>query len=246
MLKNSISAKIFFTVVSIIIVGFGFLTYTVIEQEKKDSLKERRSASELMAHPILYTIYKDMLDERADMVRHLIENMKATKGTERVQIIRSNGVEEAFQDFKTLKAVEKEYGDLKPEWTANHPNKINNVAKGIDNPKFKEALKLFNEGKKEGVSYIEQDEGKRLLTYLEPIEMKPKCLACHVTKEDARGVLMISTSLEDMYAALASSRMQWITYGFFTIAGVISLLTLLVRNIITKPIEETVNMLVNM
>jgi len=243
MAKGGLLFKILGIVVSITIIGLAILIYKVISQEEKNLLDEKKKTSQLMAQPILHTIYKDMLDERADMARYLAEAMKATKGTERVQIIRSNGVEEAFQDFKTLKAVEKEYGDLKPEWTTNHPNKANNIARGIDNPKFKEALKLFNEGKKEGISYIEQDEGKRLLTYLEPIEMKPKCSACHVTKEDARGVLMISTSLDDMYAALASSRMQWITYGFFTIAGVISLLTLLVRNIITKPIEETVIML---
>jgi len=237
MLKNSISAKIFFTVVSIIIVGFGFLTYTVIEQEKKDSLKERRSASELMAHPILYTIYKDMLDERADMVRHLIENMKDVKGTERVQIIRSNGIEEAFQDFKTLKAVEKEYGDLKPEWTAGHPSSENNVARGVNNPRFKEAMELFNKGRKEDIHYIEEADGKPLFTYLTPIEFRPKCNACHSAEEEARGILMISTSLEEMYATLASIRMRWILYAFFTISGSGILLILFIKDII-KPLRR--------
>jgi PAS domain S-box-containing protein len=237
MLKNSISVKIFFTVVSIIIVGFGFLTYTVIEQEKEDSLKEKRSAGELMAQPILYTIYKDMLDERADMVRHLIENMKNVKGTERVQIIRSNGIEEAFHDFKTLKAVEKEYGDLKPEWTAGHPNNENNIARGVDNPRFKEAIELFNKGRKEAVHYIEETDGKPLFTYLTPIEFRPKCNSCHSTKEEARGILMISTSLEEMYSTLASIRMRWIIYTFLTISGSGILLILFIRYTI-KPLRR--------
>src|SRR3970040_1252328 len=84
---------------------------------------------------------------------------------EREQIIRNNGIEEAFQDFKTLKAVEKEYGKLKPEWTKDHPNKEKNVAQGIDNPGFKDAIGLLHKGKREGISYIEEDGGKRLLTY---------------------------------------------------------------------------------
>lgn len=242
MLKKSLLIKILSIVIGITILGFGILIYKVIEQEKKSLLEERRKTSELMAQPLLHTIYKDMLDERADMTRYLVEGMKSIKGTERVQVIRGNG-EEAFQDFKTLKAVEKEYGDLKPEWVAGHPNKANNVAQGIEDPKFKEALKAFKEGKKEGISYIEESGGKRLFTYLTPIEVKPKCKACHAAEGEARGVLMISTSLEDMYAALASGRTRWIMYGLFTIIGVIILLTFLVKAIITRPIEQTAGML---
>lgn len=173
MIKKSLLVKILFIVISTTILGFGILIYKVIEQEKKSLLEERKKTSELMAQPLLHTIYKDMLDERADMTRYLVEGMKSIKGAERVQIIRGNG-EEAFQDFKTLKAVEKEYGELKPEWVADHPNKENNIAQGIEDPNFKEALKLFNEGEKQGISYVEVSGGKRLFTYLTPIEVRPK------------------------------------------------------------------------
>src|SRR3990172_9243016 len=115
MFKKSLLFKILATVLLITIVGFGVIVYEVIDQERNGLLEERRRASELMAQPILHTIYEDMVDERADMVRYLIEGMKNVKGAERVQIIRSNGIDEAFQDFKTLKAVEKEHGEeLKP------------------------------------------------------------------------------------------------------------------------------------
>ncbi|MBI4745862.1 MAG: HAMP domain-containing protein [Deltaproteobacteria bacterium] len=196
-----------------------------------------------MAQPILHSFYQDMLKERVEMPRYLMEGMKNMKNTERVQIIRSNGIEEAFQDFKTLKAVEKEYGDLKPGWTADHPNKENNVAQGVDDPRFKEALELLKKGRKEEVYYIEETDGKPIFTYLAPIEFRPKCNACHSSEEEARGILMISTSLEDMYIVLASSRTRWIMYGLFTILGVAILLTVLVKSVITRPIEATVNML---
>jgi len=237
MFKKSLLFKILGTVLLITIAGFGIIVYEVIDKERENFMKERRKASELMAQPLLHTIYKDMLDERADMARYLIEGMKNVKGTERVQIIRNNGIEEAFQDFKTLKAVEKEYGKLKPEWTKDHPNKEKNVAQGIDNPSFKDAIGLFNKGKREGISYIEEDGGKRLFTYLVPIEFKPECNACHATLEKARGILMISTSLEDMYAALASSRMRWILYGILTISGTSILVIFFISSII-KPLRR--------
>ena len=237
MFKKSLLFKILGAVLTITIAGFGIIVYEVIDRERESFIGERRKTSELMAQPLLHTIYKDMLDERADMARYLIEGMKNVKGTERVQIIRNNGIEEAFQDFKTLKAVEKEYGKLKPEWTKDHPNKEKNVAQGIDNPGFKEALGLFNKGRSEGISYIEEDGGKRLFTYLVPIEFKPACNACHATLEKTRGILMISTSLEDMYAALASSRMRWIIYGILTISGVSILVIFFIRGII-KPLRR--------
>lgn len=237
MFKKGLLLKILSIVISISFLGFAILIYKVISQEKESLLEERRKTSELMAQPILHTIYKDMLDERADMARYIMEGMKAIKGIERVQIIRSNGTEEAFQDFKTLKAVEKEYGELKPEWTADHPNVEHNVAKGIDTPKFKEAFRLFKEGSKEGVFYIEESEGKRLSIYLIPIEAKQKCNACHVEEGMARGILMISTSLEDMYASLSYSRMQWIIYGLFTILGVSALLIAFMKTI-TNPLGK--------
>lgn len=237
MFKKTLLFKTLSIVISISFLGFAILIYKVISQEKESLLEERRKTSELMAQPILHTIYKDMLDERADMARYIMEGMKAIKGIERAQIIRSNGAEEAFQDFKTLKAVEKEYGELKPEWTADHPNVEHNVAKGIDTPKFKEAFRLFKEGSKEGVFYIEESEGKRLSTYLVPIEAKQKCNACHVEEGMSRGILMISTSLEDMYASLSYSRMQWIIYGLFTILGV-SVLLIAFMKTITNPLGK--------
>jgi len=237
MFKKRLLFKILGTVLLSTIAGFGIIVYEVIDKERESFMVERRKTSELMAQPLLHTIYKDMLDERADMARYLIEGMKNVKGTERVQVIRNNGIEEAFQDFKTLKAVEKEYGKLKPEWTKDHPNKEKNVAQGIDNPGFKEALGLFNKGRREGIFYIEEDGGKRLFTYLVPIEFKPGCNACHTTVEKARGILMISTSLEDMYAALASSRMRWIIYGILTISGISILVIFFIRGII-KPLRR--------
>lgn len=206
-------------------------------------MRERLKASELMAQPILHTIYKDMLDERADMPRFLIEGLKTIKGVERVQLIRSNGVEEAFKDHKTLEAVKIEYGEIKPEWIADHPNKLNNVAQGIHNPEFKKGLNSFNAGRKEAVYYIEKEGEKSYFTYLIPIVSRPKCGGCHAQEEAARGVLMISTSLDEMYGLLGASRNKWILHGVVTVAGITVLLGILVSGVITRPIDRTVVML---
>lgn len=243
MFRQGLKAKILNLTIGLILIGFGLLVFLVIKEEEKSLLRERMQASGLMAQPILHTIYKDMLDERADMPRFLIEALKTIKGVERVQLIRSNGVEEAFQDHKTLRAVKVEFGEIKPEWLADHPNRLNNVAKGIHNPEFKKALRSFNEGKKEPVYYIEKEGERSIFTYLVPIVSKPKCSGCHAHEEAARGVLMISTSLDEMYGVLSASRNKWILYGVTTASAMTLLLGLLVSGVITGPIGRTVGML---
>ena len=243
MFFHGLKVKILALTLVIIILGFSTMIYLVIQEEEQNLLTERRRASKLMAEPILNTIYTDMLEERADMPRFLIANLKTIKDTERVQIIRSNGVEEAFQDFKTLKAVEKEFGEIKKEWLADHPDETSNVAEGIWRPEFKEALNLFVEGQKDAIDYIEEVDGKSLFTYLVPIEFRQKCSGCHAAEEEARGILMISTSLDDMYASLESSRNKWLLYGIATIILVALALGFLITGIITKPVEKTVTML---
>lgn len=243
MFRQGLKAKILNLTVGLTLIGFGVLVFLIIKEEEKSLLRERLKASELMAQPILHTIYKDMLDERADMPRFLIEGLKTIKGVERVQLIRSNGVEEAFQDFKTLNAVKAEFGEIKPEWLVDHPNKLNNVAKGIHNPDFKKALQKFNGGGKDAVYYVETEGDRSLFTYVIPIEYRPKCSSCHEHEEAARGALMITTSLDEMYGELAGARNKWIFSGVVTLGAITLILGLLVSGLITRPVQRAVVML---
>ncbi len=241
--RQGLKFKLLTLTIGLSLIGFGLLVYLVIKEEEKSLLRERLNASEMMAQPILHTIYKDMLEERADMPRFLIEGLKTIKGVERVQIIRANGVEEAFKDYKTLNAVKKEYGEIKPEWTVDHPNNLNNVARGIQNHRFKQALQDFKSGQKDAVYYIEKDGDMSLFTYLVPILARPKCSSCHAYGETARGVLMISTSLEEMYGLLDRSRDRWVLYGMLTVGATTILLGLFISGVITRPVDRTVAML---
>src|SRR3990172_8279867 len=212
MIKASLHTKIFSIVLGLLIIGVTVFVYWSLKSKKAALLQEKFQAARLMAHPIVDSIYGDMLEERADLVRHLVNTLKTIKDAERVQIIRSNGIEEAFQDFKTIEAVKNAYERLKKNWAT------------------------------EGIYYIEKADGKRLFTYLHPIEQRSKCNSCHNT-EDARGILMISLSLEDMYKTLATTRNQWVATGLLTVFLGSVFLSLTIRKSITEPIEKTVRVL---
>src|SRR4030065_52910 len=199
MIKASLHTKIFSIVLGLLIIGVTVFVYWSLKTKKAALLQEKFQAARLMAHPIVDSIYGDMLEERADLVRHLVNTLKTIKDAERVQIIRSNGIEEAFERRKK-------------NWAT------------------------------EGIYYIEKADGKRLFTYLQPIEQRSKCNSCHNT-EDARGILMISLSLEDMYKTLATTRNQWVATGLLTVFLGSVFLSLTIRKSITEPIEKTVRVL---
>ncbi|MEE9543388.1 MAG: response regulator [Thermodesulfobacteriota bacterium] len=239
---KSLHSKILLLVVGVLSIG---ITLTVIwgyKQSEHRLLEEKLRASTLMSKPILNSIYEDMLEERADMARHLIEGLKDIEGIERVQIIRSNGREEAFQDLKTIKAVEIEFGETLPEWIVDHPEKKTNIARGVNTPGFLKALDAFKAGWETGAKYYVEEGEPPLFTYLLPIKKRSKCNACH-DAEGSRGVLMISTNLETMYADLAKNRFQWIISGIIAIIGSAILLSILIRRSITGPIEKTVSVI---
>ncbi|MCK5237216.1 MAG: HAMP domain-containing protein [Deltaproteobacteria bacterium] len=242
MSKLNLLTKILAIVVIIYVTGLTVLIVKVISHEERSLLKEKEAASALMAKPILHSIYVDMPEARAEMVRYLMEGVKSIEGVERVQIIRHNGKEQAFLDNKTLKAVKKQFGALLPKWSREHDNNTVNIARGIDSPDFKEFYGKFAKGSMDSASYIESLNGKKLYTRLVPIEKRSECKTCHIDNT-ANSILMISTSIDEMYVTIAKNRVRWVLYGIITTIIACIILTVLVKNFITGPINKTVRML---
>ncbi len=242
-MKRSLHSRILFLIIGLISVGVIISIYWELKNREKELLDEKLRASRFMAQPVLTAIYEDMLEERADMARHLVSSMSKSRGIESLYIVRSNGVEEAFRDLKTINEVKKEYGEVKPEWLTDHPDEKGNVAKGVNTPEFKKAVESFKKDWARGeIYYIDKSGENPLFTYLLPIEKKAKCNTCHET-EGARGILVIRTSLEEMYQILAKSRNQWIISGLFAVSIGGVLLSLLIKRSITGPIQKNVEVI---
>ena len=126
-----------FAVLIVIALEWNYIT------EKKRLMAERVRASETVAEIILQSIYVDMMEGRADIARYLIDTLKQQKKLKRLQLIRTNGVEAAFKDKKTLISVKNKIGFVLPEWLRDHPDEENNIAEGINDRSFKKAIELF-------------------------------------------------------------------------------------------------------
>lgn len=236
-IKESIHAKILIVIIAIMTVGvISSITYELRVKER-DLLDEKLRMSRFMAEPVLDVIFEDMVEQRADLARRLLKTLGRVQDAE-IRIVRNNGEEEAFRDLKTIEKVRRKLGRVRPEWLAGHEDTKVNVAPGTDSPGFREAYRAYKKNWRKGpVYYREERNGQKVFTYLQPIERRAACGACH-TDSGARGIIMITTPLDDMYAVLAHNRRQWIIVGILCIflGGVI--ISILVKKTVTGPLRK--------
>ncbi|MEK7773328.1 MAG: PAS domain-containing protein, partial [Deltaproteobacteria bacterium] len=196
-----------------------------------------------ISEPILKAIYVDMLAERADMARNLIKAISSPSGADNIYIIRSNGVEEAFKDLKTINEVRERIGYVRPEWLHEHLEVKDNVAEDAMDRNFKNAVASFQSNRESDATYyVKHESGAPVLIYLQPIYRKPECGRCHGA-ESSRGVLVIKTSLAGMYAEVERDRGKMLLYGLIGISLGGIFLSMLVRKSITGPIQKNVDVI---
>src|SRR4030042_4872605 len=97
-MKRSLHSKILISILSLIAIGIIISIVWEVKNKERELLDEKLRASRFMAQPVLTAIYEDMLEERADMARHLVSSLSRGEGIESLYIVRSNGAEEAFRD----------------------------------------------------------------------------------------------------------------------------------------------------
>ena len=223
--------------------GVFALIYFGHKSMETNFINEKIRASRFVAEPIRTAIYEDMIEERADLVRHMLDDATMAQGRDSIFIVRNNGVEAAFRDMKTINEVIKVYGKVRPEWLVNHANEPHNVAAGIHAPEFKEAFERFRKDwSAEPTHYIEKGEGGNFFVYLQPIEPGFKCKTCHAG-DGARGVLVIRMPLDQMYASLIKSLFLWTFAGIAGVAGGCTLLFIIIKRNVTDPLHRNAEMI---
>ncbi len=241
-IKESIHAKILIVIIAFMSVGAVLSITYELRVKEQELLDEKLRASQFMAKPVIDVIFEDMIEGRADLARRLLKTLGRVQGVS-IRIVRNNGVEEAFRDLKTIEKVRRRYGHVRPEWLAGHEDKKLNVAPGTDSPRFREAYRGFRKNWRSGdVFYREELGGREVVTYLQPIESKPACGACHEGSE-ARGIIMISTPLDEMYAVLAHSRKQWFIAGILGVFLGGLIISILVKKTVTGPLHRKVSII---
>ena len=113
-LREQLRAKILALVGGILLLGSGLLLALNLGQERHALEERHRETARLLAASILTAVENGMLEARPDIIRRLLQELRAQlRDVRRIDVYRHNGVE-AFTDLETVEAVNS-YVGLEPE-----------------------------------------------------------------------------------------------------------------------------------
>src|SRR5688572_8388732 len=106
MLRSKLTAKITLVIVAVLIIGFGVATVWSIRVQSETLLEQSKLAAKRQTETIVASIEGAMLQERPDVTRSVLQELKGASPVEGLTIYRANGTE-AFTDLSTLTQVMK-------------------------------------------------------------------------------------------------------------------------------------------
>src|SRR5512134_1077170 len=112
MFRPRLATKITLLIVAVMIVGFGASTIWSLRREEGLLVEQNKIAARRLTTTLVASIEAAMLQERPDVTRTVLQELKSATPVEGLDVYRRNGVE-AFTDLATLEEVKKN-ADLAP------------------------------------------------------------------------------------------------------------------------------------
>lgn len=185
---NKISVRVTLLVVVILSIGIGSTIFYYLKSQNATIIESRESSIMEESNVLYISIKNNMLAGEAPIAVELFKEFSRVEEISEIMLFRPDGVT-AFSDNKTLETVNK------------------NLGKNLFKPKKEFAKRRINtdESFKESVKKIidifisdTKGENKKLLVY-KPLINQPKCSSCHGLDHVIRGVIKISSPIDDVY-----------------------------------------------
>ncbi len=229
MLRARLTAKITLVIVAILILGFGAATVWSIRLQSATLLEQSKLAARRQTETIVASIEGAMLQERPDVTRSVLQELKGSRPVEGLTVFRANGAE-AFTDLSTLSQVMKN-AELAPEVMANI-KRMERPAGAMDtSPSFKQAIQTMKTQ-----DAIETQNGVPYYVVHQPVENQEKCQGCHGTENRIRAVVRVATSMEPVFAETRRQRNSQLVIAGLTILAAGGVMTVAMRRVVVRPI----------
>src|SRR5438552_3555483 len=153
-----------------------------------------------------------MLQERPDVTRTVIQELRQNSPVDSFDVYRRTGVE-AFTDLSTAMEVDKNAG-LAADVMSNIRKMARPPGKKTDDPLFARAIETVATQEA-----LEARNGTRYFTLLTPIRNQEKCQGCHGSDHQVRAVVRVANSMEPVFAEVARHRNRQLAIGILTIVA---------------------------
>jgi class 3 adenylate cyclase/HAMP domain-containing protein len=230
MLRSRLTIKITVLIVVVLIIGFGASTIWTIQREAELLVEQNKVAARRLTMSIVASIEGAMLQERPDVTRTVLQELKGASSLEGLSIYRRNGVE-AFADLATLNEV-KRNADLPRDVMMNIQKMERTPAAGISGPLFQRAVDTLRTQES-----VDVRDGVPLFTLLHPIPNQERCQGCHGTDHRVRAVVQVASSMAPVFAEVQRHRNRQALIAVLTIVAAAAVLTVAMRRVVVQPIE---------
>jgi class 3 adenylate cyclase/HAMP domain-containing protein len=227
---SRLATKITVLIVVVLIIGFGASTVWTIQREAELLVEQNKVAARRLTASIVASIEGAMLQERPDVTRTVIQELKGATPVEGLSIYRRNGVE-AFTDLATLDEVKKN-ADLPGDVMANIQKMVRAPAAQVSGPLFQQAIATLRTQES-----VDVRDGIPLFTLLHPIPNQERCQGCHGADHQVRAVVQVASSMAPVFAEVRRHRNRQILIAVLTIVAAAAVLTVAMRRVVVRPIE---------
>jgi class 3 adenylate cyclase/HAMP domain-containing protein len=231
MLRSRLAVKIELLIIVVLVVGFGLATIFSIQRESSLLVEQSKLAARRLTATLVASIEGAMLQERPDVTRTVIQELRQNSPVEEFTVYRRTGVE-AFTDLSTAMEVDRHAG-LAPDVLKNIQKMARPAGPTMTGPMFTRAIETLTTQEA-----LETRDGARYFTLHTPIQNQEKCQGCHGTDHTVRAVVRVASSMEPVFAEVMRHRNRQLGIGALTILAAGTLLALAMRQIVLRPVAQ--------
>src|SRR6266571_1615029 len=230
-MRARLATKITVLIVVVLIIGFGASTILTIQREAQLLVDQNKLAVRRLTATLVASIEGAMLQERPDVTRTVLDELKASSPVEELTIYRRNGVE-AFTDLTTMMEVNKNAG-LAKDVMDNIKKMVRAPGKTMAGPLFQQAIATLKPQEN-----LVEENGVPYFVLHQPILNQNKCQGCHGSDHQVRAVVRVATSMAPVMAEVRTQRNRQALIGLLTILAAGAVMTVAMSRIVIRPINE--------
>jgi class 3 adenylate cyclase/HAMP domain-containing protein len=231
MLRGRLAIKILVLIVVVLIIGFGASTILTIQRESELLVEQNKIAARRLTATLVASIEGAMLQERPDVTRTVLQELKTSTPVEGLTIFRRNGVE-AFTDLATAMEVNRNAG-LAQDVMANIRKMAREPGQAASGPQFLRAVASLQTQES-----LEIRDGATFFTLHYPIVNQEKCQGCHGVDHKVRAVVRVDTAMAPVLAEVRRHRNRQLLIGGLTIVAAAGVLTVAMRRVVVRPLSQ--------
>ena len=236
MIKKHIGVKILIVVAASIITGMLIISFYFTIQQRKNIMVENERAFRKLIETVSEGFQTIMLEGDADIAQNFASGLKKVDEIEDFRLLRVNGLE-AFYDNKTIHNVNKRIGE---EEFIPRESESEKLIVSKKQEYFQKALT----SKKLTSYYDKTKNGNHELTLFNPVLNRKECFSCHGSAHEVRGIIKITTSVEQMDKNIRKSLIGSLLMITLLTVTIIAIIGYLVRKI-SLPIQHVADNLKN-